>query len=217
MHLSKPLNMTAVVLFILVPIAIGLFLASRTSRTGGVAAGKDAHEAAAGKDAEETAAERALRVPFPPINVVGFMAEPGEAARYTCQAKVIGSHEEIEHVGGFSGASMRVARGFYIRSGGGRSHAVKHEVTAVDDSGTLVVTDRRLVFLGDAKTLVVPLTKIINVMPFTNGLRADIENKKPVVFMTGSGVAAVVVDRARRGLLGIDQEPTPSQPAPEAL
>ena len=209
--------MTAVVLFILVPIAIGLFLASRTSRTGGVAAGKDAHEAAAGKDAEETAAERALRVPFPPINVVGFMAEPGEAARYTCQAKVIGSHEEIEHVGGFSGASMRVARGFYIRSGGGRSHAVKHEVTAVDDSGTLVVTDRRLVFLGDAKTLVVPLTKIINVMPFTNGLRADIENKKPVVFMTGSGVAAVVVDRARRGLLGIDQEPTPSQPAPEAL
>ena len=55
LHLSKPLNMTAVVLFILVPIAIGLFLASRTSRTSGVAAGKDTHEAAAGTDAEEAA------------------------------------------------------------------------------------------------------------------------------------------------------------------
>ena len=205
--------MTAVVLFILVPIAIGLFLASRTSRTSGVAAGKDAHEAAAGTDAEEAA----LRAPFPPINVDGFMAEPGEAARYTCQAKVIGSHAEIEHVGGFSGASIRVARGLYIRSGGGSSHAVKHEVTGVDDSGTLVVTDRRLVFLGNAKTLVIPLTKIINVVQFTDGLRVDIENKKPVLFETGSRVAVVVVDRARHGLLGIDQEPTPPQPAPEAL
>ncbi len=146
------------------------------------------------------------------------MTEPGESARYTCLAEVIGNHTEVEHIGGFSGASIRVARGLYIRSGGGRSHGEKHQVTGVDDAGTLVVTDRRLVFLGNAKALVIPLWKIINVMQFTDGLRVDIENKKPVLLETGSRVTAVVVDRARRGVLAIDlNEPTPPQPAPEAL
>jgi hypothetical protein len=208
LDLPKPLNMTVIVVLVFVGFVIWAFRASRRRRVYAVVPGRD----------DKAAAERAIRVPFPPITVVGFMTEPGEAARYTCQAKVIGSHAEIEHVGGFSGASIRVARGLYVRSGGGRSHAVKHEVTGVDDSGTLVITDRRLVFLGNAKTLVIPLTKIINVIQFTDGLRVDIENKKPELFETGSRVTGVVVDRARRGLLAIDlNEPTPAQPAREAL
>lgn len=153
---------------------------------------------------------------FPPIEVTGLMTEPGEAARYAVPAQLIREHVETTRVGGGGGVSFRVARGVYVRSGAGRSHQERRKVSRVDDTGTLVVTDRRIVFFGSSETLSVALTKVVHLEPFVDGVRVDIENKKPVVFVTSTRATSIVIDRARRGLLGTDLGASMPLPAKES-
>lgn len=179
-------------------VVLGLVIYSRGRRGSSTAAVQPP------VNEDELAAKAALRSAFPAMTVQGFMEEPGETVHYSCQAELIGLHTVSERVGGGGGMSVRVARGVYLHSGGFGSHSVKHNVTSVDDTGSLVVTDRRLVFLGKLKTRVVALTKVVHVEPFVDGLRVDVENKPTLTFHTGTRVTFVVVERARRGILDKD-------------
>lgn len=61
-----------------------------------------------------------------------------------------------EYVGGYSGFSVRIARGVYYRVGGFKGNPVeKTELTHVDE-GVLVFTNKNLYFVGQTRSYKIP-------------------------------------------------------------
>jgi hypothetical protein len=82
--------------------------------------------------------------------------------------------------GGSAGSSIRIMKGLSIRTGGwaGRSESVEELRTI--DRGTLVLTTKRLVFLGQLRTNSVILSDIISIQSFTDAIDVHRERKQKV-------------------------------------
>lgn len=93
--------------------------------------------------------------------------KPQETAYLAVRAEL----KALQTVGfraGTSGMSVRVAKGVTVRTAGTRGGAVREVVTVA--SGELVVTDQRVIFAGDAKSLSLSLRSIINVTYYEDGI-----------------------------------------------
>ena len=78
-----------------------------------------------------------------------------------------------QFVGGSSGASFRIARGVSYRVGNFRGHTVTKRAVVPVSTGSLVITSKRLVFLGDNKGFNSRLDKLLDVHLFAHGLRVE--------------------------------------------
>ncbi len=94
-----------------------------------------------------------------------------------------------EFVGGSQGASVRVAKGVYLRTSSFKGHPVERTETLHVDNGALGVTTKHLYFSGGRKSLRIPYTKIISFDPYSDGLgvHRDAASAKPQRFITGYG------------------------------
>lgn len=163
-------------------------------------------KAAAEAEAQQRAAFNELITrQMDPITVPGFVPDGEEKAYLTCEGAIISQHVVKQRVGGGRGVSVRVARGVWVRQSI-PSRVVTKSFVGTDDVGRVVVTDHRFIFMGGNKSMVVSYKKLVNVIPYIDGFRLDVENKHPVVFRTGSIMAAVALERARRGLLSVPAE-----------
>lgn len=72
------------------------------------------------------------------------------------QNKIVGSS------GRSSGASIRVAKGVYLRSGGSRSQRIYKDVTT-RYTGSLSITNQRIAFMHSQKAFEIPLEKLTNI------------------------------------------------------
>jgi hypothetical protein len=104
-------------------------------------------------------------------------------------------HQNSEWLGGYSGGSIRVARGLWLRSGGSRGHKVSRTVVAQDDDGTLHLSTKRLLFVGVRGAIEIPLGKIGAIVPYSDGFRVDQINKKALVFETGDAQFSILLGR----------------------
>lgn len=139
--------------------------------------------------------------PLPPITVPELTLAPGEAAYFASAAGIIGAHTRTRRVGSSSGPSIRIAKGFYWHASTYASEPITQSYTAVDDTGRLIVTNQRIIFVGAKNSFSWPLSKILSIARFTDGVQINPENKRAVVFRTGSQTAAIIIDRARAGTL----------------
>lgn len=88
-----------------------------------------------------------------------------------------------ETVGRSSGVSFRIMRGVSYRIGGSRGHSVPVTASVEVARGNLVITDMRLVFLGDRQTVTIALDDVVGVDPYTNAIVIHAEKRKqPVQF-----------------------------------
>ena len=85
---------------------------------------------------------------FPFVDYNGFFCSDGEVVVYACPANVFKDKEQVVGYRGRStGTSVRVAKGLYMRSGRSGSSAVRAEVRKYYN-GDLIVTNKRVVFIG---------------------------------------------------------------------
>jgi len=91
--------------------------------------------------------------------------------------------------GGYSGVSVRVAKGLYYRTGGFRGNPIVTSQTVHVDTGILGVTDKHIYFTGAAKSFRVPYQKIVSFAPYEDGfgLQRDATTAKPQTFLLGDG------------------------------
>jgi len=80
--------------------------------------------------------------------------------------------------GGYGGPSFRIAKGFYFRVGSFGSRSVSHEEIKIIDEGTLILTNKRIVFIGQKRTLNIKLDKIISIEPYSDGIALRREGKE---------------------------------------
>jgi hypothetical protein len=109
----------------------------------------------------------------------------GEQAYVNLAATLARHGRKMEWVGGSQGFSFPIAHtGIRYRVGTFRGHPVQHEVLNQIDSGELVLTNRRLAFMGKLKLVSIPLDKIANLETYTDGVSIFQENKEnPNVFL----------------------------------
>lgn len=142
-----------------------------------------------------------MSAPLTAIAVPELGLEQGEVAYYASEAKILGTHTRTRRVGYSGGPSFRIARGVYWHASSYASTPVRESYTAVDDDGRLVVTNERLIFVGQRNSFSWPLSKILSIQRFTDGVQVNPLNRRPVVFTTGSQDAGIIIDRARAGSL----------------
>lgn len=87
--------------------------------------------------------------------------------------------------GGGGGPSFRVAKGVYIRTGAFASRSESHEEIRSIDSGTLSLTNKRLVFAGQKRTKSINLGKIVSIKPFKDGISINREGKQKTEYYSG--------------------------------
>lgn len=139
--------------------------------------------------------------PMVPVTVPELGLANGEVAYYASEAQVFGTHTRTRRVGHSGGPSFRIARGLYWHASSYTSTPVRETYTSVDDKGRLIVTNQRVIFVGAMSSYAWPLSKILSIQRFTDGVQINPENKKTIVFTTGSQDAGIVIDRARTGTL----------------
>ena len=91
-----------------------------------------------------------------------------------------------EFRGGSTGASVRVARGVYLRQSAFRGHPVSVTETVKADAGLLGVTTRHLYFHGARERFRVRLDRIVSFEPHSDGIgiMRDLARAKPEAFRT---------------------------------
>ena len=89
-----------------------------------------------------------------------------------------------EYVGGYSGFSVRIARGVYYKVGGFKGNPVEKTELAHVDKGVLVFTNKNLYFVGQTRSYKIPCKKIISVIPYKEGIMVyrDTKTAKPQFF-----------------------------------
>lgn len=91
--------------------------------------------------------------------------------------------------GGHVGASVRVARGLYLRTGGFRGHPVQEERAVHEDTGLLGITTRHLYFAGRRRRFRIRHDRIVTIEPYSNGFGVvrDGVRAQPETFENGDG------------------------------
>lgn len=133
---------------------------------------------------------------LPPLQPAGLILKPGETCYWTEPATMGVIKTTTRRSGGYGGVSVRVpgVRGLRVNTGRFGSRNISRSGLA-SQPGSLAVTDRRLVFASSADTKTVPLTKLVGIHPFTDGVKLDIENSTPIIFLTGNPYTSMAIER----------------------
>ena len=116
-----------------------------------------------------------------------LITKGGEQACFAIPAGLSRRTRRTRYEGGSQGFSFPIGHtGIRYRVGSFRGHPVQWEQLTKLDSGTLVVTNQRLAFVGSLKSITVPLAKVIHVETYTDGLAVFHEGREdPDYFQCG--------------------------------
>jgi hypothetical protein len=94
------------------------------------------------------------------------------------------SRSKTSYSGGYSGMSVRVAKGLYYKTGSFRGNPIVTSQTVKVDSGYLGFTTKHVYFAGSSKSFRIPYVKIVSFAPYNDGigLQKDGANAKPQSF-----------------------------------
>ena len=109
----------------------------------------------------------------------------GEDALW-CYNNVTMYQEKVkrEMVGSHSGFSFRVMKGVTYRTGGFKGHPVETSYMENMGLGSLYITNKNIIFMGQTRSIKVPYSKIIGINPYSDGMEVqrDGNNVKRLVF-----------------------------------
>jgi hypothetical protein len=106
------------------------------------------------------------RRPLAEVTPSQTLLQPDEKA----YAALLSTLRELKTVGfeaGSAGVSLRIAKGVTVRSSATRGRAIKGLVDVA--SGELVITNRRVIFAGDMKSVSMSLHSIVNITDYADG------------------------------------------------
>ena len=122
---------------------------------------------------------------LPVIPVTGVLLEEGESVHWACPAELY--EEKVirrSYQGGYSGISIPIYKGIRWHTGGYSGHPVIQSGMVATDSGRLVVSDHRVVYVGKQRSFSIPYKKILALQGFSDAIavQKDGMTAKPVYF-----------------------------------
>ncbi len=125
--------------------------------------------------------------------------------REKCHLSIPGSliEERViksNYVGGSRGVSFKIAKGVRYRVGQNRGHIQSERGMVPVSEGYFIVTNQRIVFSGDKKTVATPFNKLIDLQVYSDAIQFAVSNRqKPVIVRFDapeqSELSALIVSR----------------------
>jgi hypothetical protein len=116
---------------------------------------------------------------LPSVTIPNLVLQKDESAYWAEPASILEDRVvNRRYEGSSQGVSLRIAKGVSYRIGAQRGHLVADRATVPVSSGSVIVTNKRLIFAGDAKSLSLRLNKLLEVHCYSNGVRFSEENGK---------------------------------------
>lgn len=84
---------------------------------------------------------------------------------------------EKEYVGGHNGFSIRVMKGVRYNTGKMRSKPIEHSTMVNCGTGSLVITNKHIMFCSNHQSLKLAYTKIIGITPYSDGMEVHRDGK----------------------------------------
>ena len=142
---------------------------------------------------------------MPEVAEPHLLPKKGEVVHAEVTANLMKEVAVREYRGGSSGFSFPIGKtGVRYRTGAVRGRMVQVGTSIeVADTGLLVVTNKRTVFMGSKKTVDMPLPKLVNLDVFEDGIRFHMSNRvNPPLFQIGdlSEFVAAVIGKAASNL-----------------
>jgi len=91
----------------------------------------------------------------------------------------------------YGGPTVRVAKGVLFRLGGASARSESHEEIRVIDQGSLILTNKRLIFIGSKRTNNIDIRKIMAIEAYKDGIELQRENKQKTKYFTGTDKTSV--------------------------
>lgn len=116
----------------------------------------------------------------PTVTVQNVILQKKEVAHWVEPGSIL--EERVvsrRYEGGSQGVSIRIARGLTYRVGAHRGHIVTDTAVMPVSTGELIVTNRRIIFRGDAKSFNLRLDKLLEVNFYSDGVRLTDDKGKP--------------------------------------
>jgi hypothetical protein len=141
---------------------------------------------------------------LPEVASPQLMSKKGEVIHLEWPASLMKEVAIREYKGGYSGFSFPVGKtGIRYKVGGSRGQSVQvGSRLDVADTGTLAITNKRVVYMGSRKTVNMPYSALDNLNVYSDGLQFHLSNRvNAPLFSIASGsemVAAVVHAAAQR-------------------
>ena len=121
------------------------------------------------------------------VDIVGDLPnlQKGEKVVWMFDASYFQDRTHRHYEGASLGFSVRIAKGFYMRSGAFRGDPIDTTERALVDRGNIIATNKNLHFSGQhGHDLRIPYSKILAFRPFSNGIAVirDARTAKPLIF-----------------------------------
>jgi hypothetical protein len=116
----------------------------------------------------------------PAISVPNVILQKTEVAYWAEPANIL--EERVvrrRYEGASQGLSFRIAKGVSYRIGAHRGHLITDTAVLPVSTGELVITSRRVIFRGDAKSFTIRLDKLLELQFYDDGVRLTDEKGKP--------------------------------------
>ena len=127
-------------------------------------------------------------LPIVPANII---LKPGESAFYSTPSALYETRAVRQYQAGHTG--FRVAKGVYVGGTSGRS--ISTQQWAKLDTGSLTITNKRLVFVGGKEDRVIPLGKVVSVNSILTGIVVSVEGRQKAIALeaTNSLIATLII------------------------
>jgi hypothetical protein len=103
----------------------------------------------------------------------------GEHASWAAPATLARNQTKTQWVGGSQGFSFPIGHtGIRYRVGSYHGHPVQQQILGKLGSGTLVITNQRIAFIGQAKSTSIPLAKLLHVECYSDALAVFLEGRE---------------------------------------
>lgn len=145
--------------------------------------------------------------PLPIGSPTGLILQKNEVCHASLPAQLI--EERVvsrNYAGGSQGVNLRIVKGVSYRVGQQKGKMVSQSGLVPVSDGNFVITNKRLVFTGDRKSVSTPIEKLLDLHVFSDGLNFTATgNVKPVIIRLNSGedaeLCAVLISRLINELL----------------
>ena len=114
-----------------------------------------------------------------PLSDVSMQLRHGERAFWEESVALIEPKTVRTYLG--AGPSIRITRGVSFRVNSGRSRS--HKELQITDSGQFIITDERIVFVGNSTSFTIPFKKIVATKAHLDSVQINCEGRKSLIFV----------------------------------
>lgn len=133
-----------------------------------------------------------------PILETGISLQKSEVCHYTTHVDWL-EHRTVTRRINYGGPRVRfkIVKGLYYSAGSVAVQRVTADQIQVIDSGTVYLTNKRVIFVGSRKNSNIRLDKILSVVPYSDGVELEKDTgKSPTLRMTsGADIFAMMISR----------------------